>query len=487
MQIRNRLESVALIALLNSIAVSLVFALSLGCLYPAVALGELPSASLKIPPMTKENSVSTYVPSDAAPGQGLAVNIIYPVKPRYKEGAPVMVVVPGGNSSSGLDFSMHGVQQGFVEVRFAFPGGGKEGFKSSGIYDGRGFQSREALKDVFRFAKGELNDHQGKSLAQLLPVPVYQKNVGSVGWSNGGNVLISTLATYPKELQFVSWLAFYESPLGAIFFPPALGGAQDLIANPHYRPGTAATGNPIIDFSKLMFQTNVQKSPGAHKKVGESEIPGVLFFDENDNKIWEESREFAFSYCTDIGLEKQLYAPTIVRGLLRNAALSEWPSHIATEEESKGYFSVRDGSLFIQKVAENFPNLLVTIFASRLDHLQRQNDHPHIALQYNAWLERKPKFLRLNPDPVYVASVAEMRPGSFVDNAPGAAIDSDSIDQHLETEGMIPDYAYMEAAAAELADRLYTGKIKATLEAPLVPYLNPASKPVVPAAPKPSF
>lgn len=487
MQTWNRPKSVALIVLLNSIAVSFVFAFSLGCLYPAAALGELPAASLKIPPMTKENSISTFVPSDSAPGQGLAVNIIYPVKPRYKEGAPVVVVVPAGNNSSGLDFSMHAAQQGFVEVRFAFPGGGKEGFKSSGIYDGRGVQSREALKDVLRFARGELNDHQGKSLSQLLPVSVFFKSIGAVGWSNGGNLLISTLATFPKDLQFVSWLAFYESPLGAIFFPPALGGAQDLLANPHYRPGTAATGKPIIDFTKLMFQADVSKSPGAHKKVGEPEIPGVLFFDENGNKIWEESREFAFSYCTDIGLEKQLYAPAIVRGLLRNATLSRWPDQIATEEEAKGYFAERDGSLFIKKVAESFPNILVTIFASRLDHLQRQNDHPHIALQYNAWLENKIKFLRLNPDPVYVAAVAEMRPGSFADNAPGAAIDSDSIDQHLETEGIIPDYAYMEAAAAELADRLYTGKIKGTLVAPLVPYLNPASKPVVPAAPKPSF
>lgn len=446
------------------------------------ASGELPPASLKIPAMVKENSVSTYVPSDAAPGAGLAVNVIYPAKARYKDGAPVVVVVPTGNNSSGLDFSMHAAQQGFIEVRFAFPGGGKKGFQSAGIYDGRGGQSRKALRDVFNFAAGKITDHQGKSLAQLIPVKPYQKNVGAVGWSNGGNVLITTLATHAPELPPIAWLAFYESPIGSIFFPPALGGAQDLLANPHYRQGTAATGKPIIDFRKLTYQKDASKSPGAHKKVGEPEIPGVLYFDENGNKIWEETREFAFTYCTDIGLDKQIYAPTVLKGLLNNANLDEWPKQVADVKEAQGYFSERDGSLYIKKVVEHFPNLMVTIFASRLDHLQRQPDHPHIALQYNAWLDNRAKFLRLNPDPSYVAAASEMRAGSFVDNAPNATIDSDSIDQHLEPEGLIPDYVFMEAAAAELADRAYTGKGGVALTAPLVNYSNGAAKPVVPAA-----
>lgn len=436
--------------------------------------------------MVKEQSVSTFIPSTAAPGEGLAVNIIYPEKPRYKEGAPVLVVVPGGNTPSGLDFSMHAAQQGFVEVRFSFPGGGKTGFRSGGIYDFRGAQCRQALKDVLRFANGQVADQQGKSIGQLVPVPVKNETVGAVGWSNGGNVLLTTLAEFPSELQFIAWLAFYESPIGSIFFPPALGGAQDLLPNKNYRQGTAATGNPIIDFRKLTFQPESIKNPGTHKKAGEPEIPGVLYFDENGNKTWEEATEFAFTYSTDLGLDKQIYAPAITKGLLNNPNTKEWPEKVATLAESRAYFQQRDGSLCIKNVAKNFPNLLVSIFASRLDHLQRQQDHPHIALQYNAWLEYGVKFLRLNPDPNYIAAAGDMHPGSFVNNPARTNIDSDSIDQHLEPEGLLPDYVFMEATAAELSDRVYANKLSSTLRTTIVKYTNgllPIPQPPKPAAP----
>jgi hypothetical protein len=472
---------------LNSIAVSLFLLTGWSCLHTVAAHSELPSSSLKIPPMVKEQSVSTYIPSSAAPGQGLAVNVIYPKKTRYTEGAPVVVVVPSGNSASGLDFSMHSAQQGFIEVRFAFQGGGKEGFHSSGIYDFRGGQSREALRDVLRFAAGKVADHQGKTIQQLVPVTAYNAAVGAVGWSNGGNILLNTMAAFHSDLQFISWVAFYESPIGAIFFPPALGGAQDLFANRHYRQGTAATGKPIIDFRKLMYQEEHTKHPGSHKKAGELEIPGVLFFDENGNRIWEEATEFAFTYSTDLGFDKQIYAPAVTKGLIHNANLPSWPYQVATVSEAQAYFDERDASLRIKDVAKNFPNLLVTIFASRLDHLQRQQDHPHIALQYNAWLGQKIKFLRLNPDPFYVAAAADMHSGSFVNNHPNASIDSETIDQHLESEGLVPDYIFMEAAVAELSDRVYKGRTAGSLKATLVKYTNGLTPPPVPAGSKPSF
>src|SRR5579883_2334133 len=44
---------------------------------------DIPAPSLKEQLMVPEKSVSTYIPSHAAPGSGLAVNIIYPGKARY--------------------------------------------------------------------------------------------------------------------------------------------------------------------------------------------------------------------------------------------------------------------------------------------------------------------------------------------------------------------------------------------------------------------
>jgi hypothetical protein len=469
--------------------------LALAAAVPAysAAAADIPAPSLKVPPMVPEKSVSTYVHSESAPGQGLAVNVIYPQKPRYSEGAPVVVVAPTGDAPSGLEFSVHTAQSGFVEVRFAFPGGGKPGFQSSGKYDFRGQRSQEALKDVLLFAAGKLTDSEGRTIDKLVPVKLYHPCVGIIGWSNGGNIAMTTLAKYSEQLSPVGWLVFYETPLGSLFFPPTLGGAQDFTANRHYRLGSAATGMCLVDFRKLCFQPTGQKSPGAHKKAGMPEIDGVLFFDENGNHQWDEEIEFALPYSSLPGLNKQIYPPAVTQALMRlgifntNKSLpvgialdsrkAGWPDSIANLAWSEKYFQERDGSQYLNDVAKARPDLLVCVYGCRLDHLQRQSDHPHIVLNYNGWLANRMKFVRLNPEPLYVGGVANMNGYNFKDNKPNASIDATEIEDYLEPEGILPHYVYIEAAAAELSDRLKLKNYKETMSAPLVIYANGALPP----------
>jgi hypothetical protein len=452
-----------LFSLLLTLLITLTFA-------PSSQAAELPATSLKKPTLVPEQSVSTFIPSDSAPGQGLAVNVIYPKKPRYTDGAPVVVVAPGGEGASGLEFSTHAAQSGFAEVRFAFPGGGKQGFASSGIYDYRGMLSQQALRDVLLFAGGKLKDTQGRTISKLVPMVLSNKNVGLIGWSNGGNIAVITLAKYAQQLPFVNYLTFYESPLGSMFYPPMLGGSQDLLTNPHYRQGSAATGNCLVDYRKLCFQADGQKKPGSHKKLGQPEVPGIVFFDENGNKQWDEELEFAFPYCCDIGLEKQIYPPHVTVALGRSGLFTKWPKTIASLAESEAYFNERDGSLFLQELAKEMPNLFICVVGTRLDHLQRQPDHPHIPLNYNSWLANKIKFVRLNPDPIYIGTAAGMNSRNFSDNKPGASVDADDVDALLEPEGLVPDYLFIDAAVAELADRKRTGNLKPELTEPIVSY-----------------
>lgn len=462
---------------LFSVAIAF-FLLNTVLLAPVAATTDLPAESIKTLPLAKEESVSTYIPSDAAPDTGLAVNIIYPQTPRYKEGAPVAVVVPGGHGPSGLRFTMHAVQQGFVEVRFAFPGGGLKQFHSGGSWDERGASSQKALRDVLLFAHGEKADKKGKSIAELLPVPVDNNNVGAVGWANGGNVLIVTMAKFPLDLGFLKWVAFYESPIGSVLSPSILGTTKDLVLNSHYRQGSAATGNCLIDWRKLAFQADVFRNRTEHMGLGREPSRGVLFFDENGNKVWEESQEFAIAHATEPGGDKKYYAPEVTSAIVRLKlfAKNRWPRRVATLVESEHFFQERDGSLYVKQIPLQYPDLLVTIFGSRLDHEQRQPDHPHIALLYNLWLASKPKWLRLNPDPKYVGFVADMNPANFVENKPDASIDASTIESHLEPEGFIPDYIYMQATIAELADRTRKNNLKAPLTAVLVDYMNETMK-----------
>jgi hypothetical protein len=512
----------------------------------AQAFTEIPEGAIKAPLLVQERSVSTYVASDAAPGAGLAVNIIYPQKTRYAEGAPLAVVVPGTDSADGLSFSAHTIQCGFAEVRFAFPGGGVNGFRSSGIYDYRGAESQQALRDILLFVSGKTTDTNGKHIFELGPqIKLSTTNIGIIAWSNGGNCTLACLAKYPDKLHFVSWVTFYESPVGPMFFPPNLGGDRDLIVNKHYRQGSCATGDCLVDYRKLAYQSNVTRDADQHKKRGEPVLPGVIFFDENKNNIWDESTEFAFSYAIDVGLDKQIYPPDVTAAMQRMGIFRvwdedegpfakkldknkksipdpdqdlldpkqlklrekerlhktkvwvaqveekqetekdqdlkiengkvfrrkmKWPTKIANLAESEAFYDERDGSQYVDTVCAKYPWLLVTVFASQVDHLQRQTDHPHIALLYNAFIVDKAHWVRLNPDPIYVANLGTMNPGNFVNNKPNAPIDASAITDQLEPEGLVPDYLYMDACAAELADRTRSKEPTAALAAVLVDY-----------------
>jgi hypothetical protein len=274
-------------------------------------------------------------------------------------------------------------------------------------------------------------------------------------------------------------------------------------------------------------------------------IPGIVCFDENKSKKWDEASEFAFNYALDVGLNKQIYPPDVTAAMARKGLFLDWkedtgpggfktdakgkilnpdsdelsakelkakskarkdkhkvwvaeveaqlkahpnpnikvlehesvhvrflnwPDRVATLDESEAYFKDRDGSLFIEGLCEKYPTLLVTVFGSQIDHLQRQPDHPNIALLYNAFLADKCDWVRLNPDPLYVGQAATMNFRNFVNNKPNAPVDASAIVEQLEPEGLVPDFLYMDATVSELADRVQKKKETATLEAVLVDY-----------------
>lgn len=465
-------------------------------LAPALAVNsDLPPESMHVPLLATEKSVSTYVPSSAAEGQGIAVNVIYTGKARFKDGAPVAVVVPGGVGPDGLSFNMHAAQVGAVEVRFAFPGGGTPQFGTKGTFDNRGARSIEAFRDVLLFAGGRKNDYQGRSFEELMApvIKVNPANLGIVGWDNGANIALVTIAKYgiaskessaqeaqPQDvIDFVKWLALYEAPVGSMFSPANLGSSADLVRNRHYREGSAATGNLLIDYRKLKWKERAFRNPNkfSGKKRGLPGIKGVLFFDDNDNDIWEESREYAFNPALDTELTKQYFPPQVTAACERLKVFGdEWPTNVATVSQSEEYFSERDGSLYIPQITSQFPKLLVSMFASAVDHNQQQLDHPHICFLYNLFLTNKVRWLRLNPDPCYMGAISGLSAFNFVNNKPNNPLDPSTLITQLEPEGIVPDYVCMQGMVAELVDRLKNRNLVYPISQPLSPYSNGAAE-----------
>ncbi|MDP3507564.1 MAG: hypothetical protein Q8T09_06205 [Candidatus Melainabacteria bacterium] len=465
---------------------------------PVIAINsDLPPESLRIPLMAKEDSISTYVPSQSTEGSGpgIAVNVIFCAKARYKDGAPIAVVAPGGVGADGLSFNMHAAQVGAVEVRCAFPGGGTAQFGTKGTFDNRGARSIEAFRDVLLFAGGRKTDYKGRSIEELMApvIKVNPANLGIVGWDNGANIALVTMAKFgmntkdtstqesqPKDvIDFVKWLALYEAPVGSMFSPANLGSASDLLRNRHYREGSAATGNLLIDYRKLKWKERAFRNPNkfSGKKRGLPGIKGVLFFDDNDNDIWEESKEYAFNPALDTELTKQYFPPQVTAACERLKVFGDqWPTNVATVAQSEEYFGERDGSLYIAEITSKFPKLLVSMFASAVDHSQQQLDHPHICFLYNLFLTNKVRWLRLNPDPCYVASISGMSAFNFVNNKPNHPLDPSTLLTQLEPEGTVPDYVCMQAIVAELVDRLKTRNLVYPISQPLAPYNNGAAE-----------
>jgi hypothetical protein len=312
-----------------------------------------------------------------------------------------------------------------------------------------------------------------------MPVSVYNKTVGLVGWENGGNIATITLAKYADNLQFVGWLAYYESPIGQAFFPPNLGSSNDIILNNHYRQGSCATGHCLVDFRKLTYEAAAQKDKGMHRDVGEPEIRGVLFFDENGDRVWEEPLEYALSYLAIPHVNKQIYPPYVISAMIRYRVFPKgrWPSTIVTLPQAEAFYRDRDGSLYIKDLVQKLPDCMISIFERTVDEIQRQPDHPHTTFLYNNILANRPHWLRLNPDPIYAGQVAQMNLHNFVNNSINDSVDASDMDPYLEPEALVPDYIYVVASIAEMSDRKKAKKLEDVLSLPIVDYNGTAPKP----------
>jgi len=80
-------------------------------------------------------AVQVCIPSSAAGAEGVAARMLIPPQPRFAGGAPVVINVIGGVLAGNALGRPEYVRHGFVEIHFAFPGGGQGDERSGGVYD----------------------------------------------------------------------------------------------------------------------------------------------------------------------------------------------------------------------------------------------------------------------------------------------------------------------------------------------------------------
>lgn len=410
--------------------------------------------TLSAPPRVRE--IDLRLDSRPAGPDGLAVRLAVPPRARYgDEGAPIAVLVPGGWGTGELrQIGVPLATEGFLEVRFEFPGGERS--------DLRGAGSVEALADVLAFAGGLASDRDGRTITELAaPLTALTDEVGLLGLSNGGNAAILALAQWDRKARGVGWVTTWESPIGDGAATALAGSRQDGV-NPAYDPETGT-----FDFSTLTYAADQPVllfggPPGGH---------GAFYFElKADGRLGQgDYLPRALAVPGTAGLQQYVYPLSLTRAAESRGLAKPWPKHLLGSQAAAEFWSSRDASGHFLEATVNRPDLLAMVLGTDRDHVQAAPDHPHILAAYQGWLDAHIRWVRLNPDETYLKAVAGDAASSFLETVANLPLTRQTLPTQLVPFERIPRIVLMLAGAAEMADRYHAGTLAPDLDELLYP------------------
>jgi len=458
-------------------------------------------------------SVDFRLPTDGAGAGTIAARITFPSSPgdaRYPDGVPVIIYLPGGFGAGGLAAGARLAQQGFAVITFIYPGGQDGASQSDGVYDYRGDNCQRAVRDVIRFAEGQAADGLGRTIADIVPMPVLTSIVGLAPYSNGLIGLI-TLDRYGAAIPRAPYQCGWENPTSGQIINGDLGTrARDCDAsvdgdgngvagddgnNPWYDPETGyGPASFTLDFSRLAFDPVAARSytdplfrcapvtqAGMVFHDGRSNgrldfnpaLPGCLDFDGDG--IIESVEDFQLTALTTFtpACALKLYYSREVTHALEDLGVfpGAWPAWIATPAEADARWPLLDVTVHWAGIAARFPDLRLMTTFTRQDHVQSQDDHPHVRQVLDGTASRS-FWYRLNADAWYYEAVNGSLPAEYVETPANSGVPPAQMKSRAEPIGTNAD-AMQAAGHAEMADRIYSGCWWPDLTSGLRPALVP--------------
>jgi hypothetical protein len=388
----------------------------------------------------------------------VAVSISEPAEPRYAEGAPVVVAVSGFFTPSvGYVFELNPDVLGAVYITMLWPGvrDARTGVASEGTFDFGGEACLRALRDVLRFATGEAPDAGGRSLQDVVSVPVLYDVAGLYAFSHSGIIATNVLCLYGDVLQRVRFFVGRENPTIDPQYPLEPGHWSDdgrPADNPFYDPLATTSTSISIDYSTVDWSW------------------------EDARPVFRtaDGRDYLCSAKRPSMWGKDYWSTALLQALLDNSALTRetWPATLATPEEAAEAWALRTTVSYYPLLRSALPDLKVMLVFAADDHVQTATDKPHIRQAYDGFHERAGLWCRLNPDRAYVEALLG-RTASFTPDNPANA--------KPETWMNVRSWAYPTprgtnlnaieplAAVAEMCDRAWQSDWRDDLDAPLVP------------------
>jgi hypothetical protein len=407
-------------------------------------------------PIAAGASGVVYVES---PGVGeIAVQIVVPASPRYSEGAPLVVVVPPFfTPKGGYETSPAAEDIGMIRVSLLWPGRADRatGSQSGGEEDYGGPQSTQALRDVIRYATGQVSDTDGLTINQRTAVEVASGNVGVYAFSHPGIAATNVFAHHGAELGGVGWFIGYENPtteaLSAVEAGHwARGGA---VENPSYDPDKYSEDGLNIDYSTVGWAVS-SDYPEGRPCFGRGQ---EYVLDRRVPRMWD----------------KRYYSTALLSALRDNGVFTaeSWPEDLATPEEAAEVWPYRSSVTKYKLVPGQLPELKVLLMFANKGHVQPSPSMPQVHHAYDGFHTRGGLWVRLNPDQAYVDALsgtsgrytehdANTEPTSWK-NASSWGFDPKSVPGGRAVFPM--------ASVAEMADRMQAGSWDDDLSGTLFP------------------
>ncbi len=406
---------------------------------------------------------NTRIASLAADSTGLFVRIAVPTSSRFTCGAPIVIYLNGGWGAAGILTPMYNMANyGFIVVQFHYPGGGSGAAKSGGIYDNRGLNSMLAARDVVRFALGQTTDIYNRSLYDITNSsdlansinPLYY-NLGIIGGSNGGCNLLSILGLYSQDLNQVAWTSFFESPIGD-------GMLNADVGKPYGKAVYINKNNGYNDSTGIFYWNRLKYAADTVAyKNGKVTIKGLLYFDVNENEIFNRGVDFDIvgKYeSSSLGSPKKYYLSYQVlqhayeQGIFPNTSQS---IYVPTLAESNEYWYLRNTDHFIDSFMVNIPNLKVLFMVREDDHITSASDHPETIYAWNKFNNNGCNWFRVNCDRSYIEFIKGNSLVNAPDNNANIPIDHMNIRNMIMPAGLFSNrYFNHYASTLEMGDRV---------------------------------
>lgn len=413
--------------------------------------------------------------STGSPTGILAVRVHTPHagRARFPKGAPVIIWLQGGFKIKGINHGLPPHADDLIVVTFIYPGG-KDTFagrRSDGTYDYRGERCIQALRDVILYAAGKLRDSQGRTIDAVVPVRVLHGNIGLIGESNGGNIIVAVAALHGEELAgHLRYLIQWETPvssqiatrdLGRVWMKPT--PKQGDYWNPRYLSYGPMTLH--VDYSDLTYDPSQEFYPVFHDGNGDGRYTitkdprtGLLTPDLDLDGVLQIDEDFPVdTYPVDDS--RVAYSRPATHALADNDVFAgAWPEAIATPEEANVYWDIRESVRLYEQALANIPDLQGMVLANVRDHVQAMPGKPHVRQAFAGWNDNG-AWVQINPSPDYMieADPSLATRTDLPDNAPNTAPADWTYHLSYAVPVDIPKPIYELAAIYQMADQILIG------------------------------